>query len=245
MCVIVYGGELFTSSFLGQPPSFFTSATGPMMFAVGHVIVEQLFKYAPNVLPIEQTLRWELPLATLDALTRAALLCSFSPPAILESKLKAVRDSPLALVMCGLLNANAGFFLVNTFSMLSPSGWSVQTPPELEPWGWTSLDLLVAPTITALFATLTHSQTAWRNVSVQATSYMGYGLLTGNITTTTTEKLGESGNDSGAPFDEERARAICAIILMGLFSGRAIKNFGGLSALSKIFRTGGGKIKTQ
>lgn len=120
--------------------------------------------------------------------------------------------------------------------MLSPSGWAVQTPPELQPWGWTSLDILVAPIMSALFATLTHSQSVWRDAHVQATSYMNYGALIGNITTS--EKPA-GGGPTTAPFDEESARAICAIILMGLFSGRAVRNFGGLPALSKLIGMGG------
>lgn len=130
--------------------------------------------------------------------------------------------------------------LVNTFSMLSPTGWSVQTPPEFQPWGWTSLDFLVAPTITALFATLTHSQGAWRDAHIQAYSYMEYGALNWNLTASThsASKAAEGGVEGGVPFDDESARAICALILMGLFSGRAVKNFGGLAGLSKMVGIG-------
>ncbi|KAG8993007.1 hypothetical protein FRB94_011152 [Tulasnella sp. JGI-2019a] len=246
MFVIVYGGELLISSFVSEPPSFFTSATGPIMFTLSHVVIEQGFKFLPSLLPIQPNLKWELPFAILDALARSALLCSYTPPYILGHRLATIRENPQALLLCGMLNANAGFFLVNTFSMLSPNGWSVQTPPELEPWGWTSLDILVAPIMTALFATLTHSQSVWRDAHIQATSYMGYGPLKGNFTTTN-EKYSGAGTTDSAPFDDESARAICAMILMGLFSGRALKNFGGMPAFARMIGMGSTqqKLKTQ
>lgn len=93
-----------TASFVSEPPSFFTSFTGLTMFTLGHVIVEQGFKFVPSLLPIQQSLKWELPLAFLDAMTRSALLCSITPPLILGHKLATIRDSPQALLLCGLVS---------------------------------------------------------------------------------------------------------------------------------------------
>jgi hypothetical protein len=124
--------------------------------------------------------------------------------------------------------ANGGFFLVNTFSMLSPYGWEVSTPPELKPWGWTSVDLLSAPTVTALYATLTRSKGFWTALNTAVVSYAGY---TANNTLNSTiiegeKTMGALPPSEGAAFDPESARAICALVLMGMFGARTIKNFG-------------------
>ena len=109
--------------------------------------------------------------------------------------------------------------------MLSPTGWAVSTPPELLPGGWTSLDLLSAPFVTALYATLTGAQTTWR----EASSYAGYNA-------TTMSGVGEKQMVVGNAFSPDEARAICVLVLIGGFGSRAVKNFGGMSALQGMFR---------
>ncbi|KAG8957002.1 hypothetical protein FRC00_004601, partial [Tulasnella sp. 408] len=172
MLVIVYGGELFVSSFVSQPPSFFTSGTGPTLLTLAHYVISVIMTYAPGILPQEPSLKWELPLSILDAFTRSMLLCSIGPPTILGHRSVTISDSPAALLWTSTIMANGGFFIVNMFNMLSPTGWSVQTPPELRPGGWASLDLLSAPFITSLFATLTQSQSAWRSAAATAGNYV-------------------------------------------------------------------------
>ncbi|KAG8900098.1 hypothetical protein FRB99_006260 [Tulasnella sp. 403] len=221
MLVIVYGGELFVSSFISQPPSFITSPTGPILLSLGHYIVNFLLTYAPGILPLQPSLGWELPLAAVDGFTRALLLCSIAPSTILGHSAGTISDSATALLMTTTLMANGGFFIVNAFSMLSPSGWQISTPPELLPNGWTSLDLLSAPLVTGLFATLTQAQTTWKSAAAYVQSPSG------------DEKPG-----NGA-LDVEQARALCAVVLMVLFGGRAIKNFGAPTIASPK------KLKTQ
>lgn len=126
--------------------------------------------------------------------------------------------------------ANGGFFIVNTFSMLSPFGWSVSTPPELTSYGWTSLDFLVAPLVTSLYATLTQSQSTWKAATTTSASYLGLSGIY-NVTIPIEEKQ----PTAGVGFDEESARAICAIVLVALFSGRAVNHFADVPALTRLF----------
>lgn len=126
--------------------------------------------------------------------------------------------------------ANGGFFIVNTFNMLSPTGWSIQTPPELQPGGWASLDLLSAPFITSLFATLTQSQSTWRSATATAGEYVSAF----NLTTPEGSMSGEKPVPGNGGLDDDTARAMCTVLLMLMFSGRAVKNFGGLPALRQL-----------
>ncbi|KIO16110.1 hypothetical protein M407DRAFT_247073 [Tulasnella calospora MUT 4182] len=241
MLVIVYGGELFVSSFVSQPPSFFTSTTGPTLLTLGHYVISAIMTYAPGLLPQEPSLKWELPLSIFDALTRSMLLCSIGPPTILGHKSVTISDSPAALLLTSTIMANGGFFIVNVFNMLSPTGWSIQTPPELQPGGWASLDLLSAPFITSLFATLTQSQSTWRSAAATAGNYVSAF----NLTTPEGSMPGEKPTPGNGGLDDDTARAICTVLLMTMFSGRAVKNFGGLPALRRLFGIGEFKIKTQ
>lgn len=104
--------------------------------------------------------------------------------------------------------ANGGFFLTNLFSFFSPAALSVQTPPELQAYGWTTTDLWCAPLVTGLYALLTHAQPFWADT---------HGLLAG--------LLGAS-YQPVKPLDPELARAVCVLILSTLFVGRTVKTFG-------------------
>ena len=104
--------------------------------------------------------------------------------------------------------ANGGFFLTNLFSFYHPVALSVQTPPELQAYGWTTTDLWCAPFVTGLYALLTHSQPSWADI---------HGLLA--------DLLGGN-NQPVKPLDPELARAICAVVLSTLFVGRTMNTFG-------------------
>ena len=108
------------------------------------------------------------------------------------------------------ITANGGFFLTNLLSFLEPTSLSLQTPPEIQPYGWTSTDIWCAPVITGLYALLTHAQPFWADL--HGTFYQSLGM-------TTNGKL-------PAPVDPEIARASCALILAFLFSGRTVRKFG-------------------
>jgi hypothetical protein len=80
----------------------------------------------------------------------------------------------------------------------------------LLPYGWAIADLWCAPLITGLYAYLTHAQPFWADLHALLTSFAG----------STSAKLPIES------VDPEIARAVCAILLVGLFVGRAAKNFG-------------------
>ena len=104
--------------------------------------------------------------------------------------------------------ANGGFFLTHLFSFYSPAALSVQTPPELQAYGWTTTDLWCAPLVTGLYALLTHSQPPWADM---------HGLLAGLL----------GGSDQPVkPLDPELARAVCVLVLSTLFVGRTVNTFG-------------------
>lgn len=102
---------------------------------------------------------------------------------------------------------NGGFFLTNFFCLLHPTSLSIDTPPELKPYGWTILDLWCAPAGTALFALLTHSQPFWADLHSVLSQFLGSA-------------------DPIKPLDPEYARALCASLLATLFVGRTINKFG-------------------
>lgn len=98
---------------------------------------------------------------------------------------------------------------------MNPTPLALQTPPELQAYGWTTADLWAAPAITALYATLTHAQPFWAEL---------HALLAGS---SLNEKL------LAPPLDDESARALCAAILACLFTGRTWKNFSGQETVQK------------
>ncbi|CAL1703390.1 unnamed protein product [Somion occarium] len=162
------------------------------------------------------SLTYELPLAFMDSLSRAYLLCNLIPPVILNHSSEIVSTSPWTLLLTSLLTANTGFFFVGLFSFLQPHSLSVRTPTEFLPYGWTTTDLWCAPLITGLFALLTHAQPFWADAH-----YVVSGWLQGTPA------------DKVAPVDPEIARAVCAALLAVMFSTRATKNFGGNIAVEE------------
>ncbi|KAG1729780.1 hypothetical protein EDB19DRAFT_1742388 [Suillus lakei] len=199
---IVFGGEAIIGPLLGILPSFMFSSVFPGLYIAAHAIVE----YIP-VLP-SMSLNTELPLSIVDGFTRAMLLCSLIPPPVITHTSPVIASSPWSLLLSSLVITNGGFFITNMFSFIEPTPLTLTTPDELKPYGWTATDIWSAPLITGLYALLTHAQPFWAEFH-------------GTISTV----LGGTGNKV-EPMDPESARALCALILAGMFSTRTAKNFG-------------------
>ena len=107
------------------------------------------------------------------------------------------------------LTANGGFFFTNMLNILSPYALTVSTPPEVLPYGWSTLDLWVAPAITGLYALLTHAQPYWAELHYALVGWVGAAPPEG----------------VAAPVDPEIARAACAVILAGLFGVRTYRAY--------------------
>jgi len=157
----------------------------------------------------EMFFEMELPLSIIDGFTRAYLLCDLIPPMVTVNSYSVIVNSPWTLMMTSLVAANGGFFLTNLFSFMNPTPLSLQTPPELLAYGWTTADLWCAPLITGIYALLTHAQPFWSNTHVYLTELLGMGIEGKHV----------------EPIDPETARALCAVLLACLFSGRTVKNF--------------------
>ncbi|KAL4260614.1 hypothetical protein AB1N83_009813 [Pleurotus pulmonarius] len=201
---VVYGGEAIAGPFLGLPPSFMVSGTVPALYAAIQAIIEYL---PESVVPIS-TFANELPLAVVDGFTRAMLLCTLIPPAVTANPSPVIASSPWALLLTSLITANTGFFVVNSVSFLHPTSLSLRTPPELQAYGWTTMDLWCAPTITGLYALLTHAQPFWAEVHTVLMQLLG-----GSVDSKQTE-----------PLDPETARALCAMVLSVMFTSRTVNN---------------------
>jgi hypothetical protein len=118
--------------------------------------------------------------------------------------------------------ANGGFFLANLLSCLHPTSLTLTTPPELLPYGWTAADIWCAPLITGIYALLTHAQPFWGELHEMIAVILGtsaQGCVTNG------DDFGVCVVDNAKKLDADSARAICAVILSGLFVGRTVKNF--------------------
>jgi len=190
-----------------------------------YTVVQAIVEYFPSI--PAPSLEVELPLSIFDGFARAYLLCNLIPPAVTTNASPIISSSPWTLLVSSLVSlynlmyefllisftqiiANGGFFMVNLFSFLNPTALSVQTPPELQPYGWTTVDIWAAPVITGLYALLTHAQPFWADL---------HSVLSGVLGST-------SVGEPVKPLDPESARVVCAFILTGLFAGRTAKNFG-------------------
>ncbi|KAJ8093493.1 hypothetical protein PM082_020350 [Marasmius tenuissimus] len=209
---VVYGGEVITSPFLLVPPSFMLSGFIPTLYTVIQGLVDSL----PSV--PEASLNLELPLALFDGFSRAYLLCNLIPPAVTANENLLLATSPWTLLVTSFVTANGGFFLTNMLSFMNPTPITLTTPPELQPYGWTTIDLWCAPLITGLYALLTHAQPFWAEMHNVIATILG----------------GASGEKGIEALDAETARAVCAMILACLFSGRAIKNFSGVASPAPV-----------
>ncbi|KAF9228797.1 hypothetical protein BS17DRAFT_724628 [Gyrodon lividus] len=201
---VVYGGEAIAGPLLGTPPSFMVSGLYPILYVMMQALVDTI----PS-LP-SMTLNTELPLSFLDGHTRAMLLCTLIPPAILSSSSPVVASSPWALLLSSFMITNGGFFLAGLTSFLHPTPLALTTPAELQPYGWTTTDLWSAPLVTGLYATLTHAQPFWAEVHTVLS-----GVLGGNA-------------GKAQPLDADTARSACALVLAALFAARTTRTFGGV-----------------
>ncbi|PVF98314.1 hypothetical protein CPB86DRAFT_758712 [Serendipita vermifera] len=223
---VIYGGEALCSPWLQFTPSFLTMPIYPLLFMGAQVLINAL----PSV--PEMSIYTELPLSFFDALGRAFLLTTGNPGFIIKHASPAVSSSPWALTVSSLFLANAGFFFVNTFQMLSPYGFHMKTPPEFLPGGWRTMDLWVAPLITGLYALLTQAQSVWIPYHHQVVHKIGHSTLFGtiewaNITTKIDDDTWvEDSFSTIRPMGHTDARSVCALILAVLFLYRAIVNFG-------------------
>ena len=176
------------------------------------------------------SLQLELPLSFVDSLSRTLLLVHAIPGMVLQSPYPQVANSPWALLVTSLVrppsipdtylhfteagllqfSANAGFFILNLTNFLHPTPLSLTTPSELLPYGWTAVDLWCAPLVTGIYSLLTHAQPFWGTAHAAIFGWLG------------------SGGEELAPVDYETARAACTVVLMALFSARAVGNYGGL-----------------
>ncbi|TFK60059.1 hypothetical protein BDN72DRAFT_905296 [Pluteus cervinus] len=202
--MVVYGGEAIVAPFLGITPSFMISGTVPTLYTIIQAVVD----YLPSVPSL--SVQTELPLAFFDGIARAYLLCNIIPPVVTKNVVDDIAESPWTLLVTSLVMANAGFFFTNLLSFLNPTPLSVQTPPELKPYGWTTVDLWCAPTITAIYSLLTHTQPFWADLHTVIVEILG----------------GATSGKTVEPVDPETARVLCALLLSTLFAGRTAKNFG-------------------
>ncbi|KAH7914047.1 hypothetical protein BJ138DRAFT_1057715 [Hygrophoropsis aurantiaca] len=198
---VVYGGEAIAGPLLGVPPSFMVSGVSPALYAAVQAVVDRV------PLPA-MSLNTEFPLSFLDGFTRAMLLCQLIPPAVVANASPVIASSPWTLLLTSLLITNGGFFITNLVSFLHPTPLALATPAELQPYGWTTTDLWSAPLVTGLYALLTHAQPFWGELHSVLSGILGGGV----------EKV--------EAMDNESARAICALVLAGMFATRTAKNFG-------------------
>ncbi|KAF9515123.1 hypothetical protein BS47DRAFT_1294308 [Hydnum rufescens UP504] len=217
--IVVFGGEIMASVLLVTPPSFMLSPAVTLLFAASHTVAN----FLPFIPPI--SLETELPLSLLDAATRSLLVCDFATALVSSNTNEALRNSPAALLITSTLLGNGGFFVVNTFSMLSPTGWALAVPPELKPWGWTIMDLWVAPLCTAMYAITTHAQPVWAQLHAILLSQLRrfHVLSTGHRATPVIDV-----------WTKEDGRALCFIVLVICFSLRALTKFSGAVALARL-----------
>jgi len=201
--IVVHGGDAI-APLLGVPPSFLVSGVYPITYTM----IQTGIEWIPSVPGL--SLQLELPLSLLDALSRTLLLVDAIPSMVLKSPYPQVAGSPWALLITSLLSANIGFFVLNLTNFLHPTPLSLTTPSELLPYGWTAVDLWCAPLVTGIYSLLTHSQPFWETAHGTVFGWLG----------SSDEKL--------APVDYEIARAACTVLLMALFSARAVKTYGGV-----------------
>jgi len=201
--IVVHGGDAI-APLLGVPPSFLVSGVYPITYA----LIQTGIEWIPSVPDL--SLQLELPLSLLDALSRTLLLVHVIPGMVLSSPYPQIAGSPWALLVTSLFTANAGFFVLNLTNFLHPTPLSLTTPSELLPYGWTAVDLWCAPLVTGIYSLLTHAQPFWGTAHAAI-----FGWLS-------------SGDEKLAPVDYETARAACTVVLMALFSARAVNNYGGM-----------------
>ncbi|KAG1856688.1 hypothetical protein DFJ58DRAFT_879259 [Suillus subalutaceus] len=196
---IKFGGEAIMGPLLGVPPSFVLSGVSPSVYIAAQAIVECI----PVIPPM--SLSSELPLSIVDGFTRAWLLCSLVPKPVITHASPVIASSPWTLLLSSLVIANGGFIIMGMVTFLTPTPLTLHMsqPAErpIKPYGWTATDFCCAPSITGLYALVTHAQPFWA------------------------ELHNETGDDKVVPMDPEAARALCALTLTGMSTTRTVKNY--------------------
>jgi hypothetical protein len=223
---VAYGGEAMAAPLLGLTPSFMVSGFSTILYISMQAVIE--------VLPAvpAPSLGSELPLSIVDGFTRTFLLCNFTPPLVTAHATPFVANSPWALLLTSLIVANGGFFLTNMFSFLYPTPLTLTTPPELRPYGWTTTDLWCAPLVTGLYALLTHAQPFWADLHILIIELLG-----GNPSAKQSKLTAQA-------VDPEVARVVCTVVLIGLFTTRTMKNFGGPLVSSLVARANSNSLSS-
>ncbi|KAF8325802.1 uncharacterized protein EI90DRAFT_2999708 [Cantharellus anzutake] len=211
--VVVFAGEILACAMLTVPPSFMLSPTVILLFIASHIVAHAI----PSVLIPDISLLTELPLAILDAATRSMMVCDGTIALVRSSPHLSVQASPMALLVTSTTLGNVGFFIVNVFSMLDPVGWNVNVPPELRPWGWTTMDLWIAPLGTAIYATATQSQAFWTRLPA-----LILGIL--NVDPAVQSEL-DAKLLTVMPLSNDDGRSVCFLVVATLFTLRALYNF--------------------
>jgi hypothetical protein len=106
------------------------------------------------------------------------------------------------------------------FSLLQPTPVTTITPPELLPYGWTATDLWVAPLVTGLYATLTHSQPFFAHLHALLFSFFSpLGLAPLSL------QYADSKEGVVVPLEAGHARAVCVLVMAALFGLRTVRAF--------------------
>ncbi|KAG2040217.1 hypothetical protein BDR03DRAFT_146782 [Suillus americanus] len=202
---IKFGGEAIIGPLLGIPLSFVHSGIPLSVYIVAQAIVE----YIPVIPPM--SLSTELPLSIVDGFTRALLHCSLIPKPIITHASPVTACSPWTLLLSSLVIANGGFFIMGMVTFLKPTPLTLHMsqPAErpIKPYGWTATDFWCAPFITGLYALLTHAQPFWAELHSVISTVLG------------------NRGDKVVSMDPEAARALCALILVGMSITRTTKNY--------------------
>ncbi|KAI6111096.1 hypothetical protein F5141DRAFT_1274426 [Pisolithus sp. B1] len=202
--VVVYGGKamICIPSSLPHPyilvlVSFMLSSMMPLLCIVTQALIKSI--PAP-IIPIP-SFHTEFPLLVFNVCNCAFLLCSIVPSVILSSPTAGTSRSPWMLLLQAL--ANGGFFLINLFSFLHPTVLAV----------WTTTNLWCALLVTGLYTTLTHAQPFWVDMHAILVGFLGVAADVDGLV-----KI--------KPLDAEMVRAVCALVLAGLFITWTARTFG-------------------
>jgi hypothetical protein len=124
-----------------------------------------------------------------------------------------IASNPYLMILAGWLIVVPSGAL--TFSLgLFDNEWSFNCPAELKPGGWKAVDVWVPGLIGWIYGALTKAHPVFTQPLDQLTSLIG---LQSQI----------SAKSVVPNWQKDEAKALCAVILTGLFAMRAIYNMGG------------------
>ncbi|KAF8188328.1 hypothetical protein BJ912DRAFT_1022480 [Pholiota molesta] len=108
----------------------------------------------------------------------------------------------------------------NASPAIASSPWTLLVTSLLQPYGWTTADLWCAPTVTGLYALLTHAQPFWAELHLLLAQVLGGGAAA-------------AADAPPKPLDPETARAVCAVLLASLFVAGRRRTLGSGSLLRR------------